>query len=243
MGFVKLPDSLPQWDWFDDKNTVYVYIRLILSAAWEERDYKGVNLKRGQLVISQRDFANKCSVSRQELRTILNRLIATHKITQTATSKFSVVTVLDYDCTTQKSTCKTTTKQPTINPPSLYNTDIQNNRNTDSDKTGEAESDYNFNSFWMLYPKKTAKQQALKAWLKIKPDNELFHQILSALELQKQSVQWQKDGGQFIPYPATWLNGERWKDEINELPLSENKGSNKTERDYSTPIEEILKNL
>lgn len=63
MGFIKLPDNLPQWDWFDDKNTVYVYIRLLLSAAWSERDYKGTHLERGQLVISQREFAEKCGIS------------------------------------------------------------------------------------------------------------------------------------------------------------------------------------
>ncbi len=69
-----------------------------------------------------------------------------------------------------------------------------------------------FSEFWQAYPKKTAKQAAIKAWNKIKPDAELQQAILNALEQQKRSVQWQKDGGQFIPYPATWLNGRRWED-------------------------------
>ena len=38
--------------------------------------------------------------------------------------------------------------------------------------------------------------------------------LLSALEQHKKSPQWTKDGGQFIPYPATWLNGKRWKDQV-----------------------------
>ncbi len=73
-----------------------------------------------------------------------------------------------------------------------------------------------FNEFWQAYPKKTAKQAALKAWKKLKPDSELLKVILNALEQQKQSAQWQKEDGQFIPYPATWLNGRRWEDDNSE---------------------------
>lgn len=70
-----------------------------------------------------------------------------------------------------------------------------------------------FNDFWKAYPKKVSKATALKAWNKLKPNDDLVREILSALERQKTSVQWQKDNGQFIPYPATWLNGRRWEDE------------------------------
>lgn len=73
MGFVQLSDDLANWEWLEDKNTVYVYIRLLLGASWGERDYKGVHLQRGQLIISQREFSDKCGISRQELRTILDR--------------------------------------------------------------------------------------------------------------------------------------------------------------------------
>ena len=37
---------------------------------------------------------------------------------------------------------------------------------------------------------------------------------MSAIEAQKKSPQWTKDGGQFIPHPATWLNGKRWEDQV-----------------------------
>lgn len=75
-----------------------------------------------------------------------------------------------------------------------------------------------FNKFWKIYPKKVAKQDAVKAWKKLKPDEKLLAEILTALEKQKQSPQWRKDGGQFIPYPATWLNGRRWED-VQEQPV------------------------
>ncbi len=69
-----------------------------------------------------------------------------------------------------------------------------------------------FNIFWEKYPKKRDKERALCAFLRIKPSEELFEQIMNALEIQKRCAQWQDN--QYIPYPATWLNGKRWEDEI-----------------------------
>lgn len=73
--------------------------------------------------------------------------------------------------------------------------------------------DVGFQEFWSNYPKKTGKGAALKAWRKLKPSNEFQARILAAIDQQCQSDQWQKDGGQFIPNPATWLNQGRWDDE------------------------------
>lgn len=69
-----------------------------------------------------------------------------------------------------------------------------------------------FSEFWKVYPKKRDKAKAQKAFLKIKNVGKVFPAIMQALEKQKASADWQKDGGQFIPYPSTWLNGERWED-------------------------------
>lgn len=49
MGFVQLSDDLSSWEWFDDKNTVYVYLWLTLRAAWCATRYHGIELERGQV--------------------------------------------------------------------------------------------------------------------------------------------------------------------------------------------------
>ena len=67
-----------------------------------------------------------------------------------------------------------------------------------------------FNEFWLAYPKKVGKESARKAWNKTRPDIEV---ILKALSWQKESSQWFKNGGQFIPNPATYLNQHRFLDE------------------------------
>lgn len=73
-------------------------------------------------------------------------------------------------------------------------------------------ADGGFATFWEQYPKKVAKSKALKAWMKIKPVGQLLADLMAGLEQQKASSDWQKDRGQFIPHPASWLIDCRWED-------------------------------
>lgn len=73
--------------------------------------------------------------------------------------------------------------------------------------------DQRFLEFWQAYPKKQGKGAAERAWKKIRPDRELCGKMLDALSVAKISRQWQRDNGQYIPNPATWLNQRRWEDE------------------------------
>lgn len=74
-----------------------------------------------------------------------------------------------------------------------------------------------FAIFWDAYPNKKAKTNALKAWNKIKPNGDLFDKIMRAVDIQKRSEDWQRENGRFIPYPATWLNGGYWDNEVKEV--------------------------
>jgi len=70
-----------------------------------------------------------------------------------------------------------------------------------------------FEQFWKAYPKKKNKGQAERAWRKVNKPKETLKLILKALEWQRQSDQWTKENGQFIPHPATYLNAKGWEDE------------------------------
>jgi hypothetical protein len=67
-----------------------------------------------------------------------------------------------------------------------------------------------FEAFWKAYPKKTAKPYCKEIWKRKGLSLEL---VLPALKMSIASRDWQKDGGQFIPNPSTWLNQGRWEDE------------------------------
>ena len=73
-----------------------------------------------------------------------------------------------------------------------------------------------FDEFWNTYPKKRNKAQAAKAFEKLNPTPGLLADILLGVERAKRTEDWQKQDGQFIPYPATWINAQGWLDELPE---------------------------
>ena len=93
-----------------------------------------------------------------------------------------------------------------------------------------------FDAFWEAYPRKRSKGQAEKTWVKLNPDDNLLKEILAGLENAKRSVDWQKDGGQYIPYPSTWLNAKGWED---ELPAT--RDSPTAQKNYDTEEDTIAK--
>lgn len=82
------------------------------------------------------------------------------------------------------------------------------------DRKGKDAGMAGFGDFWAAYPRKVAKGDAERAWAKLAPAADLRARILTAVETQRGCEAWAKDGGAFIPYPATWLNARRWEDEV-----------------------------
>lgn len=81
---------------------------------------------------------------------------------------------------------------------------------------GKTETGYavEFEEFWKEYPKRIGKGAAFREWKKLRPSQALQDSILHALKHQKLSLQWNRDGGVYIPNPSTWLHQRRWDDDI-----------------------------
>ena len=84
-------------------------------------------------------------------------------------------------------------------------------------KAEQQANNQRFEEFWKAYPRKSDKKRARKIWDRLKVNDELHDKIMRAVSAQTQSDQWRRDGGQFIPYPTTWLNGERWEDSLEHV--------------------------
>lgn len=79
-------------------------------------------------------------------------------------------------------------------------------------KATETEARAAFEDFWAAWPRKVAKTDAEKAWRKVSADE--IPAVMAGLSRACACDQWRKDGGQFIPHAATWLNGRRWEDQV-----------------------------
>lgn len=109
------------------------------------------------------------------------------------------------------------------------------NKNKDVNNTIKPPIPPLFVDFWKAYPKHQDKQNALKAFKKLNPDQALVDQMIKSINAWKQSDQWTKDGGQYIPMPTTWLNGRRWEDEAaapKQVPVKQVSAQQYTQRDY-----------
>ena len=88
-------------------------------------------------------------------------------------------------------------------------------RNTITKETLNKTDDL-FNQFWKEYPKKVGKVVAQRSFNKLKVSDSLLKEILNGLRAYKETEQWQKDRGKYIPNPATFLNQRRWEDSLEE---------------------------
>lgn len=99
-----------------------------------------------------------------------------------------------------------------------------------------------FERFYSAYPKKKSKGRAFKWFKTHKPSSELVDTMIESLNQQKSTLDWQKENGRYIPYPASWLNSCGWENEIDQqeiVDLSENSVS----RLLAIELYETLKNV
>lgn len=91
---------------------------------------------------------------------------------------------------------------------------IQSKNESENESESEPKSarEEAFDVFWAAYPRKVGKGAARKAFAKLPAA--VFPLLVPAVEAQKQCAQWRKNGGEYIPNPATWLNQERWEDKL-----------------------------
>jgi len=77
------------------------------------------------------------------------------------------------------------------------------------------DTDPGFDRFWKLYPRHEAKKKAHQVWMKLAPDNGLVDTICEALA-QQVAMKYAHTERRFIPLPTSWLNGQRWMDDVVE---------------------------
>ena len=121
----------------------------------------------------------------------------------------------------RKRTCNASVTPSESESESESESDLQISSSTDVDAPFEA--------FWKNYPRKVGKADARKVWRKLKPTAELQEKILATVTRQRIEPQWMKDGGTFVPHPATWLRQGRWDDE----PMSAASTNQETRRGTS----------
>lgn len=145
-GFVKLHRSILDWRWYGDLNTRAVFIHLLLTAFWEDTEYLGRPIKRGQCCTTVKELAAINQQTVQQTRTALSHLKSTNDITIEATTQYSIITITNYDTyqsgnrpsgkpITNEQQAVQQTNSSDINKPTIYK-EKKNIRNEEDKESG-----------------------------------------------------------------------------------------------------------
>lgn len=95
--FITIDRKILNWEWYSDPNMFHLFIHLILKANFKNANWRGVNIKRGQLITGRLKLATDTGLSERQVRTCLSKLKSTNEITIKTTSHYSIITICKYD--------------------------------------------------------------------------------------------------------------------------------------------------
>lgn len=137
-SFITVDRKILKWEWYQDVKVFHLFLYFLLRANWEDGRWKGIEVKRGQLITGRLKLSKDTGLTEMEIRTCLNKLKTTNEITIKTTSKYSIITVCKYDTyqnkfdnnnqdVNQQHNQRTTNNQPTNNQQSTTNNNSINN--------------------------------------------------------------------------------------------------------------------
>ena len=235
-GYFKLyRELLNKPIWLNSSNEQRVIlITLLAMANWKETewDYYGekIKLNPGQFIASAPAIKERCNSSEitiMKIRTALERFekldFLTVSLTGKSTKSGKLITIVNWRFyqSNEEEDNRQNNRQ--------NNKEITDRQPTDNRHIKEEGKEYKelkedkekgFERFWELYPSKRKKPVARIAWMNMRVHSEEQYALINAaVERYKKTNQWQEENGRYIPDPDTFLQDERWTDEI-KLPKS-----------------------
>ena len=122
-GWIKIYRKFSEWEWFNISEMVHLFIYLLINANHQDGEWRGVMIKRGQILTGLNSLNQSTKISIQTLRTCLKRLEKTREINIQVTNKYSIITICKYDDyqMDQQATNKQPNKQLTFNQQATNN--------------------------------------------------------------------------------------------------------------------------
>lgn len=164
-------------------------------------------------VIYKTTLHNSLNIGRDKLDKIFKELTDNKYIKSTKSNNNGKITyehiVYDKPYTEIPFTEKPSTVKPYTEKPSTVNPHLQSTKKPSTNKPSNKEINIiDFDVFWNLYDHKIARKKCLTIWKKL--TNEDKQKIIDTLPSFLKTVK----SKEFQPYPSTYLNNERWNDEI-----------------------------
>lgn len=95
-GFITIYRRLLEWEWYGDINVKTLFLHCLLKANWKDKNWQGKVIPRGSFVTSTAQLAMETKLTVREIRTSLTKLFSTGELTKVATSKYTIINVVNY---------------------------------------------------------------------------------------------------------------------------------------------------
>lgn len=226
-GWIKLHRQFLEWEWFEDANTMKVFLYILLKANHKDGNWKGVELKRGQMIFGRKKASEKCRISEQSVRTSITRLKSTKEITIKTTNRYSLITVLNYENyqgdnqqINQQTNILSTNNQPAIN----------HKQECKKEKKEKEKYSEEFDKFYKNYKGTKRKMETEFLDFQKHPDfTEVLPELLPSLKREEQYRATSAETGTFMPPRKelrNWLALRAWESIFaspesnqNEVPI------------------------
>ena len=96
-GYIKIHRKIRNWQWYEDSNTLHVFMDLLLEANYEDSKVGLQEIKRGQVFTSLKRISENTGLSFQNIRTALSKLEKSGEINKQITNKYSIITINKYN--------------------------------------------------------------------------------------------------------------------------------------------------
>ena len=234
-GWIKLYRSILNNPFMRSVDVLGTWVYILLNVAYQPEDvvFKGkrITLQPGQGLFKIRQMAKEIGVSHSKLNRTISLFKSETQIETQTSSRETLISVVNWGKYQMSETQNETQMEHWRNtggtqaehlPIIKEIKEIKNTRNnntvvdlfTDSENDNKKNTPDKFETFWKEYPKKVGKGAARTAFAKAIKKAKL-ETLIEAVRKQRQGSQWKKDEGRYIPNPSTWLNQERWEDEVD----------------------------
>ena len=96
-GWICLYRKFLNWQWYTDTNVKVLFIHLLLKANYEDKVWKNIVIKRGQLITSVSKLAEETRQTIRQTRVALDKLKMTNEIAIKTTNKYTLITIEKYN--------------------------------------------------------------------------------------------------------------------------------------------------
>lgn len=220
-GWIKLQrDIMSHWI-AQDNEYLAVWIRMLSEANYEAQTkmFNGqvITVGRGQFIFGLDSYAEKTKVSVMRLRRLVDLLEKHQMINRVKASKYSLISIVNYDKYQADNRQTTGTQQAGNNTiRSKESTEVKETNLVDSSESTAVDfQGIEFERFWRNYPTKKAKQPAKKAFLRLvkgKRESQVRFYVDLVLSYHLDCMERGEIGADKL-HATTLINQKRWEDD------------------------------